>query len=160
MQNEDEAYMIMAKASATNSTCRSRHIGAILVTMGFKDILYGWNGPPTDVQACIKCPRREVGAKSGERMDLCPAVHAERRPLLMAAKNGCPTEGSTLYAWCGLPCKDCMVELIQAGVKRIVCLDDDKFNRKTPTSYNFELSAKLAKEAGIEVTMMKEKDFA
>jgi deoxycytidylate deaminase len=101
------------------------------------------------------CPRKAAGAKSGQRMELCPAVHAERRALLWSARFGESTEDTVLYCWCGIPCKDCMAELIEAGVRKIVCLDDNKFERKQPTAYNFGLSARLATEAKIEIIMVK-----
>jgi len=160
MNEADKTYMMMARPLSRMSTCLSHPIGVLLVTRD-DHIIRGWNGGPGDV-SCLTlsgcCPRKAVGAGSGERMDLCIAVHAERRPLLAAARAGIKTNGSTLYAFCGLPCKDCMIELIAAGVKRIVCLDDDKFNRKTPTAYNFELSKKLADAAGMIIEMVKESD--
>ena len=156
----DRTFMWAARENARSSTCISHPLGAVLVTRN-GDIIDGWNGGPVDIECGTMfghCPRKKIGAGSGERMDLCIAVHAERRPLLIAASAGVKTNGSTLYAFCGIPCKDCMIELIAAGVKRIVCLDDDKFNRKTPTAYNFELSKKLADAAGMIIEMVKESD--
>ena len=79
-----------------------------------------------DLQKLTKCPRRPLGFKSGKGLEICVAAHAERNAILNAAKNGHKTNGSTLYCYCGTPCKDCAIELINAGIKRIVCLKQDR----------------------------------
>ena len=68
-----------------------------------------------------RCPRHIMGYKSGEGLEYCPAAHAERNCLLTAASLGIATEGSVLYADCCFPCKDCIIELIQAGVRMVSC---------------------------------------
>jgi dCMP deaminase len=161
--NEDIKYLLLAKENVTHSTCLSHPIGTLLLlSKGYHNCeirIGGWNGAPGEL-TCKKlfgvCPRKSIGVSSGMHMELCSAVHAERRPILIAAHRGLSTSGSTLYAWCGIPCKDCAIELIEAGVKRIVCLDDDKFERKQPTSYNFKLSMKLLDKAGVKIKMYKE----
>ena len=72
------------------------------------------------------CPRKILGFESGKGLFLCNAGHAERNALLLAARNGIRTKGCTLYAFCGLPCKDCMIEIINAGIKRVVFLRRDR----------------------------------
>ncbi len=67
------------------------------------------------------CPRRGKGFASGEGLHLCPAAHAERNALIQAARLGIKTKGSTLYMDCSVPCKDCLIEIINAGVKEVVC---------------------------------------
>ena len=78
------------------------------------------------------CPRRYLGYGSAEGLHLCSAGHAERNSLIQAARNGICTKGSTLYCNCPLPCKECMIEIINAGVERIVCYmgpDYDEYSR-------------------------------
>jgi len=78
------------------------------------------------------CPRRFLGYGSAEGLHLCQAGHAERNSLIQAARNGICTKGSTLYCNCPLPCKECMIEIINAGVERIVCYmgrDYDEYSR-------------------------------
>ena len=107
----------------------------------------GYNGPPRGVRECnersyqfyrnlfdipnkventpiIKCPRRMFGYNSGKGLHLCQAGHAERNALIQAGRNGISTLGTTLYCYCSLPCKDCMIEIINAGVETLVYLDD------------------------------------
>ena len=142
----DKYYMGIAKEVAKNSKCLSRKIGSVLVRKN-RIIGTGYNGPPSKVPHCnervrtliktriikninstangdinvfAQCPRKLLGYKSGEGLHLCPAVHSEINAVLSACFLGHKTEGSTLYCYCGPPCKDCTKELINAGVVEIV----------------------------------------
>lgn len=119
--------MKIAKEVAQNSKCLSRKIGSVLV----KDkniISVGYNGPSKNVPHCQVrnpnrekiCPRQLQGYKSGEGLHLCNAVHAEMNCILAAARHGISTEGTTLVCYCGIPCKDCLKEMINAGVSEVV----------------------------------------
>lgn len=67
-----------------------------------------------------KCPRRVLGYKSGEGLEICVAGHAERNALINAARNGICTKDLTMYMTCGIPCQECMIEIINAGIKEVV----------------------------------------
>jgi deoxycytidylate deaminase len=95
----------------------------------------GANGPPFPLRVCNPCPRED--SHKGEDYHLCRSVHAERQAILLAARRGQCTEGSTLYLYMGVPCKDCMVELVQAGVSEIVILKE---------TYHDELSKSILQE--------------
>jgi dCMP deaminase len=69
-----------------------------------------------------KCPRQYMGYKSGEGLNWCFAGHAERNAIINAARLGISTYGTSLYCNCGVPCKDCLSEIINAGVMEIICL--------------------------------------
>lgn len=98
------------------------------------------------------CPRKRSGYKSGEGMHMCPAVHAEMNVVLQAARLGIATEGATLYCYCGVPCKDCAKELINAGIKRVVYLTSGNIHPDSgKKGYNFPLSFELFRLAGVEV---------
>jgi deoxycytidylate deaminase len=56
------------------------------------------------------------------------AVHAERQALLNAARYGLCTERAILYSDMGVPCKDCMLEIISAGVAEIVCKEETYYD--------------------------------
>jgi deoxycytidylate deaminase len=144
------------EAALEKATCTKRAVGAVLVitTKWFYRLIEGWNGPPDEFKEyCNPCPRRD--SPSGTDMEKCPAVHAEMRAVLNALGESQSEGPLELYITCGLPCKDCMKELIIAGVKAIVSpypLDmgerDDGF--KDGDTYNFNLSYELMKAAGIE----------
>lgn len=130
-----ETYHEIAKAVAKRSACLSRQIGAVLV---FEDtvISTGYNGPPRGMGHCgdgrpdigeqfkgklFLCPRRALEIPSGKGLEYCYAAHAERNCLLNAARIGAPTLNTDLYMTGPVPCKDCLIELIQAGVKSVTC---------------------------------------
>lgn len=91
-----------------------------------------------------ECPRRIFGYTSGKGLHLCQAGHSERNALIQAARNGIATKDITLYCYCGVPCKDCMIEIINAGVKEIVCIKEEK-------DYD-NYSRILAEEANVKIT--------
>ena len=145
VESWDEYFYNICRQAARNSKCLSRRIGSVLVR-GKSIISTGYNGPPTGVPRCdnrwtldkdfaakyveyrkdkeVKgvCPRHIIGFASGEGLEICPAIHSEVNTILQAAKNGICTEDSTLYMSCGIPCSNCLKEIINAGVKEIVVL--------------------------------------
>lgn len=141
----DSYYLSIAEAVANNSKCMSRKIGAVLVRD--KSILTtGYNGPARGIPHCSEryvidkylqsylkrakkdftspmdvCPRRALNIPSGHGMDLCPASHAEVNCINNAARMGICTKDSTLYLSCEiLPCKNCLSEIINAGISEVV----------------------------------------
>jgi dCMP deaminase len=74
------------------------------------------------------CPRQLQGYKSGEGLHLCVAGHAERNAILQAARAGIPTKGATLVCHCGIPCKDCAIEIINAGIVEVVFVQKEKYH--------------------------------
>jgi dCMP deaminase len=118
--SSDAYFMEIAAVVAKRSTCLRRQVGAVLVKD--KHILAtGYNGAPKGLVHCSEtgCLRQQMGVPSGERHELCRAVHAEQNAIAQAALHGVSGEGSTLY--CTLsPCSLCAKLLINAGVKRVV----------------------------------------
>jgi dCMP deaminase len=74
------------------------------------------------------CPRRILGFKSGEGVEICPAAHAERNALINSAREGIRTKGCTLIMNCPLPCQECSKEIINAGIVKIVCLGGEDYD--------------------------------
>lgn len=123
MMNWDKYFHTICEAVGSNSKCLSRQIGAILVRDKVV-ICTGYNGPPRGIPHCKgKCPRRKKGYKSGEGLHLCPAAHAERNAIVQAARLGIQTKDAILYLNTNVPCKDCLIEIINAGITEIVCQD-------------------------------------
>ena len=119
----DEYFLQICESVAKKSPCLSRQIGAILVR-DQSIVSTGYNGPPRGYYHCsANCPRKQMGLKSGEGLEFCPAVHAESNAISNAARIGASTINSTLYMNCIVPCKNCMGELINAGVRTIVVTD-------------------------------------
>jgi dCMP deaminase len=57
------------------------------------------------------------------KTDHSRVVHAEANAILFAAKNGISTNGCTLYVTLS-PCSECAKMIIQAGIKRVVYLEN------------------------------------
>ena len=137
----DDYFFQITALVATRSTCKRRKVGAILVRE--KHILAtGYNGAPQGLPHCldIGCLREMRGIPSGERHELCRAIHAEQNAIIQAARHGVNIVGATLYCT-HQPCVICTKMLINAGVERI-CYQE---------GYPDELSLQMLAEAGIEL---------
>jgi dCMP deaminase len=116
----DNVYMTIAETVATRSTCLRRKVGAVLV----KDkhlIATGYNGAPSGLLHCEKtgCVREALKVPSGERHELCRAVHAEQNIIIQAAIHGNDPRGADLYVTC-TPCSICAKMLVNAGIKTVI----------------------------------------
>ena len=138
-------FMEITSVVAKRSTCLRRQVGAILVKD--KHILTtGYNGAPKRLAHCAEtgCLRQQMGIPSGERHELCRALHAEHNAMIQAANLGISIEGSTLYSTTA-PCSLCAKMLINAGVVRVVFAGD----------YPDERAMEFFQQAGVEVQQLK-----
>ncbi len=141
----DEYFCGIARLVATRSTCLRRNIGAVVVKN--KQVLAtGYNGAPTGLTHCdVKgCLRDKLGIPSGQRHEICRALHAEQNAFLQAARHGVSLEGSTLYITTR-PCSICAKMIINAGVKKVV------FEGEYPD----ELALEFLEESGVELRKMR-----
>ncbi len=139
----DEYFLKVAAVVAERSTCHRHHIGAVAVKD--KHILAtGYNGAPSGFKDCLElgCLRDELGIPSGERQEICRAIHAEQNVIIQAALHGVSLEGSTIYAT-HTPCVLCAKMLTNAKIKRFVSFG----------KYNDDAFIQLFKEAGIELNI-------
>ncbi len=168
----DRAFYDIAAAVAQNSTCLSVQIGAILVR-DKSIIATGYNGPPRGVRHCDtrwtdpdpldpihkymqqdtpligSCPRRPLGFMSGEGMHLCPAGHAEANCINNAAREGVITKGASMYMTCGIPCKNCLGAIINAGVAEIIVASGFVYDELTP--YMIKNSGLVVRRYSVDV---------
>jgi dCMP deaminase len=120
----------IAKQVALLSRCKRAKVGAIIV----KDrniISFGYNGTPCGF--CNTC-EDENGETKNE------VIHAEANAILKCAKWGNSCNESTLYITLS-PCKDCAKLILQAGITRVVYLDD----------YKDSSGLDFLRESGIEI---------
>lgn len=137
----DEYFLQLARQAATRSTCLRRQVGAVLVR-DKRILATGYNGAPRGVAHCLDvgCLREELGIPSGERHELCRAIHAEQNAVIQAALHGVAIEGATLYATVH-PCILCAKMLINCGVREIHYLE----------GYSDDLSKAMLAEAGVKL---------
>jgi len=137
----DEYFMRIAMLAATRSTCLRRQVGAVIVKQK-KVLATGYNGAPSGLRHCldIGCLREEMGIPSGQRHELCRAIHAEQNAIIQAATSGVSIEGAILYSTT-FPCILCTKMLINAGIKEIYIAE----------GYPDELSQSMMEEAGVVI---------
>jgi len=116
----DEYFIKIAALVSERSTCLRHHVGAIIV----KDrriLTTGYNGAPAGTKDCLElgCLRNQLGIPSGERHEICRAIHAEQNAIIQAAKYGIDVSGATIYCT-HTPCIICAKMMINAGIKKIV----------------------------------------
>ena len=144
----DEYFMQMAELTAQRSTCLRRQVGAIIVKE--KHIIAtGYNGAPKGLPHCEElggCLREKLEIPSGERHELCRALHAEQNAIIQAATLGQSIEGATIYIT-HQPCIICAKMIIHAGISRIVIR----------RGYPDEMSREMLGEAGLKVELIGEK---
>ncbi|CAA7599737.1 dCMP deaminase [Acididesulfobacillus acetoxydans] len=136
----DDYFMQLAQVVAGRSTCLRRQVGAVIVKD--KRILStGYNGSPSGLKHCAElgCLREALNIPSGQRTEICRAVHAEQNALVQAAKHGISIDGADIYTTVE-PCVLCTKLLINAGIRRAVFL----------LPYPDALARELAEEAGME----------
>ncbi len=130
----DTYFIEIAKVVSSRATCMRRKYGAVLV----KDsviISTGYNGSPRGIKNCIDkgtCTRQEQNIPSGERYELCEAVHAEQNSIVNAPPErmkdatiyvaGFEEDGSFAN---GRPCKLCDRMIRNAQIKQVVYLRPD-----------------------------------
>lgn len=142
----DEYFMRIAEVVSSRSTCLRTRVGAVLVKD--KRILStGYNGAPSGMMHCLElgCLRQQKNIPSGERHELCRAVHAEQNAIIQAALHGVSTEDATLYCT-HQPCILCAKMLINAKIKRVV------FKNRYPDTKALE----FFEDTGVEVVQLSE----
>tara|TARA_B100000963_G_scaffold178551_1_gene155196 strand:+ start:717 stop:1142 length:426 start_codon:yes stop_codon:yes gene_type:complete len=129
----DKAYLKMAREWGNLSYCERRKVGALIV----KDrmiISDGYNGTPTGMKNI--CEDEENYTK-------WYVLHAEANAIMKVASSTQSCLGATLYVTLS-PCKDCSKLIYQAGIVRVVYIDQ----YKDTTGINF------LKDAGVEVVQI------
>lgn len=116
----DDYFMEMAHVAAKRSTCLRRQVGAVIVRDN-RILTTGYNGAPKGLPHCLDtgCRREELKVPSGERHELCTAVHAEQNAIIQAALHGVSIDGATIYTTTQ-PCVLCAKMIINSGIRRIV----------------------------------------
>jgi len=117
----DSYFLKIAMLVAERSTCLRHNVGAVLV----KDkrlLTTGYNGASSGVEDCAEigeCIRDTKGIPSGQRHEICRAVHAEQNVIIQAGLHGIHTGGSTLYCTHS-PCIICAKMVVNAKIVKCI----------------------------------------
>lgn len=125
----DLAYLNMAREWAKLSHCNRKQVGALIVKNG-TIISDGFNGTPSGYPNDCEC----------DNVTHWYVLHAEANAILKCAKWGNSCKDATLYITL-FPCKDCAKLIFQAGITRVVYLDD----------YKDSSGLDFLRESGIEI---------
>jgi dCMP deaminase len=115
----DEYFMMLAKLTATRSTCLAFPVGAVIV----KDrqvLATGYNGSPSGSAHCTTqgyC-YPELSACNASKILPSRSIHAEANAIAQAAKHGINTSGATIYVTLE-PCLACLKLVISAGIREV-----------------------------------------
>ena len=123
----------MALEWAQLSHCKRKKVGAIIVKnrMIISD---GYNGTPSGFENCCE----DENGKTKWYV-----LHAEANAIMKVASSTQSCSGATLYVTLS-PCKDCSKLIYQAGIVRVVYIDQ----YKDTTGIDF------LKDAGVEVVQI------
>ena len=146
----DSYFIQLAFVVSGRSTCLRRKVGALIVKE--RQILStGYNGSPSGLAHCseVGCLRQDLSVPSGERHEICRAVHAEQNALVQAAKHGVSIKGADIYVT-HQPCVLCTKLLINAGITRVFYT----------LSYPDPLAQSIAEEAGLSFFQLEYRDAA
>lgn len=146
----DEYFMEMAELTARRATCSRRQVGAVIVRDN-RAVATGYNGAPRGLAHCEEkggCMRQKLGIPSGQRHELCRALHAEQNAIISAASMGNAIEGGTIYIT-HQPCVICAKMIVNAGIQRIVVRE----------GYPDELAMEILDEAGLKVERLEKEEI-
>ena len=141
----DQYFMGIAELTAKRSTCIRRSVGAVIV-QDRHIIATGYNGAPRGIDHCAQrggCLREEKGIPSGERHELCRALHAEQNAIIQAASFGHSVEGATIYITHS-PCVICSKMIINVGIKKIFVAEE----------YPDDFATEILGEAGLRIVAL------
>lgn len=112
----DEYFMKLATVAAERGTCPRAQVGCALVKDS-RVISLGYNGSASGMDHCTDAGCLMVNGHCTR------ALHAEQNAIIQCALHGISTQGATCFVT-HFPCVICAKMLINAGVWRVVYLND------------------------------------
>ncbi len=142
----DIYFMNIACDIARRSTCirKGRQIGTVIVNDRHEIVATGYNGNPRGMRHCeeMGCVREKLGIPSGERAEVCTAVHSEQNALIQA---GTRSRGGTMYTLFN-PCNTCAKMIANAGIVRVVYT----------VEYPEKMGLKTLSDCGVKVKRLRD----
>jgi len=137
--SKQEFFMAMALLCAKRATCIRRSVGSILTNARGHVLSTGYNGPPSGRPHCTDFSCQAAREKTGEKLDLCKAIHAEQNALLQCRDVYSIESCFTTVA----PCSHCLKLLMNTSCKNIYYLEDYPDEKSTEeTRIKWEISDK------------------
>lgn len=140
--NWDGYFMGLAIMASMRSKDPSTQVGACVVDKDNNILSLGYNGAPIGYPD-DEFPWERVG-DDPSKTKYAYVCHSELNAILNAARNGVKLQGATLYVTL-FPCNECTKALVQAGIKKVIYLDD-KYHDDPMTC----ISRKILNTTGVE----------
>jgi dCMP deaminase len=122
-----------------------RKVGAIIIDDNKNIISTGYNDIPKN---CEKKPERY-----SKELKYLWIVHAEESAILNAVYNGISLKNTTMYInW--FPCAKCAGQIINSGIKKIICSESPDFNH-VKYGEEFKISLEKLTEANVSIEIIK-----
>lgn len=134
----DKAYLRMAQEWAGLSYCVRKQVGSLIV----KDrmiISDGYNGTPSGFENVCETTTGDTKWY---------VLHSEANAIMKVARSTQSCDGATLYITLS-PCKDCSKLIFQAGIVRVVYIEE----YKDTTGIDF------LKEAGVALVKIDQEEL-
>ncbi len=137
----DQIFLGMSKAASRASKDPSTKVGAIIVRQDRSEVSFGYNGFPKKI------------ADTPERLNDRPTkyklvLHAEVNALQKAREN---LAGCTIYVWPLFSCANCALQIINAGIIRVVSPPPDLARWQS----SYDEAAALYAEAGVDISFIE-----
>ena len=136
----DRRFLSLAEFISQWSKDPSTKVGAVIVEAGKRIVSLGFNGFAQSMP-----DRLEFYLEREEKYSRI--VHGEINALIFARRS---VEGMTLYTYPFMPCDRCAVQMIQAGIKRVVApmATEEQLKR---WGRSFEKTRQYFSESGVEL---------
>ena len=122
-------------------------IGAVIVDNDWNDLVsFGYNGIPRGVNDNL--PERYV-RENGEKYFW--AAHGERNAIYNAARRGISVKDHTMYLNCYIPCSGCGIAIIQSGIRKVYCKNQDTTGNPDKWSKEAEVTKQMFQESGVDI---------
>lgn len=142
----DETMLATAKLFGELSYCKKKKVGTVIakdgriLATGYNGTVSGFDNQCETYSTCITCngtgqlvfPLFDLDTDNyickkcngtGKKLVTSQyVIHAEQNALMFCAKNGIPTDGTTMYITLS-PCSTCAKLIVQAGIKKVVFLE-------------------------------------
>ena len=143
--NWNEYFREIAHTVKSKSKDKYTKIGAVIVGKDNEIISTGYNSFPRGID-----DEREERQERPEKYYWFS--HAETNAIVNAARIGVSTKGSKMYLTCGVPCSDCMRNIINSGIEEIwIERSGGAMGKKWEESG--ERSLKMAEEKGLKINL-------
>jgi len=142
----DEYFIKIMDMVGSRGSCDRGRAGCV-ITRENRIIATGYAGSPAGLPHCdeVGHEMHTIIHEDGLQTRHCiRTIHAEQNAICEAARMGTSINGATLY--CKMtPCYTCAKMIINAGIKRVVCAQDNNDN---------ERAKQIFQEANIEFMLL------